>query len=477
MIVQLFGVGTKSRSPMITAQKRINCFVEMRREQEKTSFALVGRPGLTAFVSNLGALTTRGKWAVNTLTAPLDFIVQGNQLLSVNNGGVSALIGTLNTSTGNVSMADDGTYLVIVDGTNGYVYNMLVPLFMQITDGNFTTTPGTVTWQDNYFAVMSNATRQWQLSQISPSINPLVWPSVQIGFTGAGAGALANGISDHNFLTLFGDVYTEFWQNTGSPGLPFAITAGAAQQFGLKAPFSLTKFDNSLVGLFQDRQGGLNISRLNGFSLQQISDTDIDFVLNNFANVADGQGFSFVLDGHPFYALYLPSANYTLIYDGNSHVWSQWTATDYSAWWPNKFAAFVNNLIVSDRRNGNLYKIDQNNYSDNGSTIPMEVWSKHIWNMDKFIGIQWLQVDIESGVGLATGQGSKPVADLQVSKDGGQTFNSVGNASMGKIGTYTTRLKWSTLGAARDWILKLCISDPVKRIITGATAEIIGGSF
>ena len=43
MRVNLFGVGTKSESPAITAQKRINCYVETRQEQDRTVFSLVDR--------------------------------------------------------------------------------------------------------------------------------------------------------------------------------------------------------------------------------------------------------------------------------------------------------------------------------------------------------------------------------------------------------------------------------------------------
>jgi len=109
--------------------------------------------------------------------------------------------------------------------------------------------------------------------------------------------------------------------------------------------------------------------------------------------------------------------------------------------------------------------------------MPFEVTSKHIWNDDKYVGIQQIQIDIQSGVGLAGGQGSNPVMDLQVSKDGGETFTSVGFSSMGPIGEFTQRVIWNSLGAARDWVLKLRITDPVQRVITGARAEIQGASF
>jgi hypothetical protein len=116
-------------------------------------------------------------------------------------------------------------------------------------------------------------------------------------------------------------------------------------------------------------------------------------------------------------------------------------------------------------------------YTDNGSSIPREVWSKRIWKDDKYLGIERVQIDVESGVGVATGQGVNPVLDLQVSKDGGNTFMSVGFASVGAIGAFTQRVIWRGLGAARDWVLKLRITDPVKFVIVSATAEVSGAAF
>ena len=477
MRVDLFGIGIKSKSPAITAERRINCFVEMRREMDRTRYVLVGRRGLNLFISSLGNVPTRGMWAVNTITTPLLFVVQGNTLYSVNNGGGVTTIGMINTSTGNVSMVDDGTFLVLVDGTNGWVYNMTTLAFTKITDGNFTTTPTTVTWQDRYFIVTAGQGRQFQLSQISPSVDPTVWPSVQINFAGSGAGSLRAGLADHAVLNLFGDVYTEFWQDTGSPDFPYAQIPSAAAQFGLAAPWSLTQFDNSMAGLFQDKSGALNISRMSGFTLKKLSDVDLESIIQDYPVFADAQAIAFMVTGHPMYLITFPSANQSWMYDEQSKTWGQVTDTNGNVFWGNKYAYFQNQLVISDSRNGNLYFMQGSASTDNGSVIPMEVWSKHIWNDDKYVGIPWIQVDIESGVGLVTGQGSTPVIDLQVSDDGGNSFYSVGYSSMGALGQYTQRVTWSSLGSARDRVLKLRITDPVKRIITGASAEIVGGSF
>src|SRR3990172_5561322 len=490
MRVQLFGVGTKSTSPAITAQKRVNCYVEARREADRTQYVLVGRPARRSF-ADLGAGSTRGMWAVNTLATPLLFVVKDQGLYSVNNSSIISFIGNLSTTSGDVSMADDGTYLVIVDGSFGYVYNMSTGVGpTQIVDGNFTTTPQTVTWQDQYFIVTASGSRQFQMSQIGP-VDPTIWPAVQINFAGSGAGNLRNGLTDHSVLHLFGDVYTEFWQDTGAPDFPFALIPGSAQQFGLAAAFSLAQFDNSVFGLFQDRSNARNISRLAGFNLQKISDVDIDNLLGSYSSVADGEGYAFTIGGHPFYLLHLHQAGVTLVFDGLSGVWSEWTDSDGAHFAPHKLATLQGRLLVGNEDNGLIEFLDPTSYEDVDGTIPLEVISKHIWQDDKYIGITQLQIDIESGVGtgeaeiisvegedvLSASQGYDPVIDLQVSKDGGNTFYSVGFSKMGKLGEFTQRVIWTSLGGARDWVLKFRITDPVKRIITGASMEAHFGRF
>jgi hypothetical protein len=477
MRVDLFGVGTLSESRAITAQKRINCQVEIRRELDRTSHALTTRAGLTLFSTPDPVNPSRGMWAVNTIATPLMFTVHANTLYSVNSAGVASAIGNLASTSGAVSIADDGTYLVVVDGSYGYVYNMATPAGLnKITDGNFTTSPSTVTWQDNYFIVTSKSNRQFQLSQITPSVNPAIWPAVQIGFASSGSGALQACLASHGFLDLFGDVYSEFWQDAGSPDLPYVLVQGSGQEYGLAAPFSLCHFDNSVVGLFKSREGGLNVSRLNGFSLKKISDHDIDEIFAGFSTVSDAKGISYNFGGHPVYIINFPTAAQSWMYDGYANSWSQ-LMTGSGRYVGHKSAGFNNSIYIGDYSNGHIYLLDNNNFTDNGTAIPMEVWSKHIWKDDKYIGITQLQVDIESGVGLVSGQGVTPTCDLQVSKDGGASFNSVGFGSMGMIGDFTCRLKWNNLGAARDWVLKLRITDPVKRVLTGASAEVQGAGF
>jgi hypothetical protein len=474
MRVDLFGVGVQGKSAAITAQNRVNCYIETEQEPDRTKLALIGSPGLTLFNTELSG-PSRGMWAVNSLSTPLLFTVHRGTLYSINNASVSAVIGSIGTIDGNVSMADDGTFLMLVDGVKGYYYNMLVPAGLnQIVDANFTTSPKTVTWQDTYFIVNAGSTNQVQLSSNG---TPVTWPAVNINFTGSNPGALQAVIADHSILNIFGEPYTEFWQDTGSPDFPYAVIPGSSQEFGLASAWSLCKYDNSLAGLFRNKMGEVNVSRMAGFRLQQISSLEIDYIINQYASVGNATAYGYMQGGHPMYQISFPDINVTWEFDGASNSWGQRQSTDGGRYWGNKFANFVNRKLVSDYRNGAIYQIDSTVYTDNGSMIPMEVTSKHIWQDDKYLSIPQLQIDIESGVGITTGQGDDPQIMLEISKDGGRVFRAVSWDSMGKIGEYTQRLMWRRLGRARDWVLRLRITDPVKRIITGASAEIVGGTF
>jgi hypothetical protein len=370
-------------------------------------------------------------------------------------------------------MTDDGTYLLLVDGASGYWYNMVNPGSLTvINDGNFTATPRTCTWQDTYFIVNSSGSRQFQLSQ---NATVSTWPAVNINFTGAGPSATQAIVADHSVLNIFCSETSEFWQDAGTPDFPYAVIPGSAQEFGLASADALCKYDNSLAGLFKNKMGQVEIARLSGFRLNKLSTPELDNIINGYAGLGNTECIGYMLSGHPMLLCTFETAGKSWEYDGLSKAWGERQATDGGRYWGYKFIVFNGKQYLSDYRNGNIYKIDNTVYTDNGSLCPMEVWSKHIWQDDKRLAISDIQIDVESGVGLTAGQGSNPQMMLDVSKDGGQTFQSVGWSSVGAIGEYRQRVRWIGLGAARDWVLKLRITDPVRRIITGASANIIGG--
>jgi len=72
-----------------------------------------------------------------------------------------------------------------------------------------------------------------------------------------------------------------------------------------------------------------------------------------------------------------------------------------------------------------------------------------------------LQLDMQAGVGLNAGQGENPRLMLRWSDDGGRTWGNLHTVEVGRMGKYGTRALWRNLGAGRDRVFELTMSDPV----------------
>jgi hypothetical protein len=87
-----------------------------------------------------------------------------------------------------------------------------------------------------------------------------------------------------------------------------------------------------------------------------------------------------------------------------------------------------------------------------------------------------LELDIEAGVGLESGQGSAPYVEECHSDDGGQTWSRPRAASMGAIGQSKYRAVWYGNGSYRQRMRKFRCSDPVRVVFLSAWADINVGA-
>jgi len=120
--VSMLGQGLRSSTPYITAKLAVNCYAETRPQGEKSTIIALGRPGRDLFTS-FGDTPPRGGWWIQT--GVLAYVVHRGVLWSVDNSGTKVNLGMLNTTSGRVSMSDNGVQLMIVDGTYGYIYSTI----------------------------------------------------------------------------------------------------------------------------------------------------------------------------------------------------------------------------------------------------------------------------------------------------------------------------------------------------------------
>ena len=468
-IVPLFGSGVAGKSFVVTRQRRLNCYYELREDADKTKVAIFGTPGLVALFTVSTPFSTPIRGFLGTQTAL--YLVAYNQFQSVTNTGAVIATGTVNTTNGMCSLAFNATQVVIADGANGYLFTPGSNTFSTIA-ASFPNGARTVTFVSSFFVAELPGTQQFFVSNANDG-------STWNGLAFASASSYSDNILAVDNLSgnliLFSEQHTEFWQNVGSTPQPFAPILSAANEFGLAALFSRAHVDQSIVFLAQTREGQVQFVMISGFNAKVISTPDIDFIVNGFSIVSDCVALSYETDKHKMYQASFPNANRTFLFDTSTSLWSE--AQTGASVVPtrhvgNLSAYFAGKTIISDYASNQVYELSPSQFTDNGQTIAREVITRHVLSNFNRIRISQVYLDMETGVGLQSGQGSDPQVMLEYSKDNGRTWASQRWASLGPVGQYLTRVLWRRFGSTRDATFRIRMTDPVPFVITEGAMKI-----
>jgi len=470
MKTPILGSTYVARSVNAADARMVNLFPEVVPEGGKEPAFLQRCPGLLN-LATIGSGPIRGLWTFSSDNSTA-FVVSGNELYKIDTSYAATLIGSL-PGNGPVSMADNGIQLFIACNGPSYIYNNSTGVFGQIVDVDF---PGAVTvgYIDGYFVFNEpNSQRIWVTQLLDgTSIDPLDFASAE----GSPDGVVGL-IVDHREVWVYGTNTVEVWYDAGTPDFPLQRIQGAFNEIGCISAYTIAKMDNGLFWLGADARGQGIVYRANGYTGQRISTHAVEWQIQQYGNLTDALAYTYQQDGHSFYVLIFPSANTTWVYDVATGAWHEragWSDGSFTRYRSNCQMAFNNQIIVGDYQNGNIYAFDLDTYADNGQ---IQKWLRS-WralptgqNNLKRTAQHAMQLDMESGVGLATGQGSNPEVMLRWSDDGGHTWSNYRTTSVGKIGEYYYRVWFRRLGMTmklRDRVYELSMTDPVKTAIMGA---------
>jgi hypothetical protein len=461
-ITAFLGAGIAGKSYPVTRQRRLNCYVENRPDGDKSSVVVYGTPGLTRKF----ALPAPARGLLGTQTGL--YAVAGTKFYQLSPSGVVSFTGTISSGSGFVSMAQNPTQVIIVDGVAGYLYSggaLTVISAPAFPDG-----AKTVTFVGSYFVVEQRNTQQFWVSNV---FDGSTWNSLAFASASQYSDNLQAVDSANANLILFSERHIEFWQNVGSTPQPFAPILSATSEYGLDAIFSRAHIDNSIIFLAHNPQGISQICRIRGYDVSVISTPDLDGIIEDFPITSDAVALAYVVNGHPMYQITFPSAlsnGRTFLYDCSTGLWSD-TQTGLTADYAQRHTANLSTYVagdnyVSDYANGNIYIPDDDIYTDNGATILREIITRHGSSDFNVFTIDEVYLDMETGVGLVSGQGSDPQISCEVSKNNGDTFTLQSNSYIGKMGNYLNRVIWRRFGSARDFVFRFRMTDPVKFVIT-----------
>ncbi len=445
----------ESRSPTLTVENVVNLYPEEAPKSAKSRVVLLNTPGQVEF-SNLPSV--RGLHKMDGVL----YAVSDETLYSIDAAGASTSLGSI-PGVEIVSIAENGTQLCIVTNPKAYIYTVANGL-VEITDTDF---PGasTVTYLDGYFVFTRPDTGQFFISAILDGTN---YDALDFATAESSADDVLQVLADHSELWLIGEESIEAWYNSGAADFPFARPQSSRIERGGAGPRCATKLDNSVFWLGED----LVAYRASGITPERISTHAIEKIIGEVSSPQNVVTWTYTQEGHAFFVLTFPGEA-TLVYDANTRVWHQRKSYGEAHWKATTYVyCYGKHLVGGDK----IYELSLNALEDDGSPIVAEITTVPYGdNTDRRHFMSRFQLDMETGVGTNTGQGTTPKAMLQFSDDGGHTWSNEIWRNIGKVGKYETRVVWNRLGSFRQRSIRIAISDPVKRSVFGGFAQVRNG--
>lgn len=462
--IGLVGGSYQQRSLPFDAQRSVNLY-PILDEQGAEVASMQGTAGLSSFASTGSGGIRGGFRSANGRV----FFVSGSTLYETLSDGSSVSHGSLATSEGNISIDEDLNTLAICDGTKLYSFTYASDTFATVTASGLPSSVGFVTNIDGYFVVNENDSGRFFISAINDITS---WNALDFATAESKPDLLLCAKAAVGQLWLFGRKTTEIWTNTGASTFPFARISGAIMEVGILAPHSVQDIDNSIIWIGQDEFGDGIVYRATGFSPQRISTSPIERIIQSATSKEDIVSWAYQEDGHVFVVFTGGGLPTSLVYDLTTGFWHERAYLNTNGDFEQHLGychvfAFGKNL-VGDRRNGTIYDMSLDYYSDNGDEIARERIYTHVIDESRRIRYNSLEIGFETGVGLQSGQGSDPQVSLQLSQDGARTWSNWITKTIGKVGKYQTKIVFRRLGISEILTFKVRISDPVKVNITGS---------
>jgi translation initiation factor 1 (eIF-1/SUI1) len=342
-------------------------------EKENKKVFVKSRPGLAqAYTTAAGVARGAYYWVISGTGYIIT--VTGSKVYS--NG---SLLYTLTTTTGQVGFTEfvnsSGVVsLVMVDGTKGYTFVDAVTAPTEITDADFPTphVPMPV-FMDGYLFLAKLNTQDVYNSNLD---DPTLWTAGDFLSAEMFPDTIVALTKNNNYIYAIGSNSLEYlYDAANATASPLARHDAAVQQFGTVAPASVVSTDKEVILVGETANGGHTVWSVDGFKEAEIGTVAIRSIFRaEGATLSSVVGHCIRVSGHKLYILTL--TNFTLVYDFDVKMWSEWYSGatsgtsfigSHAADGPNGQAYLLNSST------GVVYTISEDNHTDAGVAFVCQI--------------------------------------------------------------------------------------------------------
>jgi hypothetical protein len=382
----------------ISAQRVLNMYAEAQPQGARSQVALLGCPGISTFAT-AGAGPVRGAHLLGGIL----YVVSGPWLYSITNAATPVVtqLGGQISGTGVVSMADNGTELVIVNGSNGYIYDTGSG-FRLITDTDFDAAD-TVAFLDSFFTFNRKGTAQWFRSD---SLDGTSYNALAFATKESKSDNILAVVNLKQVAYLLGSVSSELWANVGAANFPWQRLPGGTIDRGIIGSYAWAQEDQALFLVGDDRM----TYKISGTQLQRISTHAIEQAFQKYTAISDAFGLAYTWNGHKMIAFTFPTQDADLgdtttwEYDIATGLWHERLSYDINGtplgrWRGNVAIEAYGKILIGDAFSGKIGYLDPTVETEFDCPMYAQATSPPYHAGDKPLFHSDFTLDVEAGVG------------------------------------------------------------------------------
>ena len=467
------GPAYRARSQTIDAETLINLYVETIASQGDVKKAnLYGTPG-SKFLLSVATANCRGCFSEDGV----NLITVGSQLYSLDPAIMNAtLLGTIPDDGAPVSYESNGRggeQIAICGGGQLKILNLLTMTLSAAIVLPLTNTPVMLAFLDGYFLLLEAGTIRVWFSAIEDGT---IWSALDFFVTSETADNLVGIKRLRDKIWVMGSHTSSVYYDSGDVVNPFVPYPGSVVNEGLVSPWAVGVQGETIIWMAQNKDGARRVVTGQYYAPTRISTPAIDFALASYSatDIAATEVLIYESEGHQF-ACFTIGATATWCYDARESAvrgeptWHQRATTDpvmnsLSAWRARGVCTTSIGTVIGDRYTGNIYLLDLDTFTDSFGPIRRERTATYLSAENQWMFLDQIELGIQAGVGLVSGQGSNPQIMASISRDGAMTWDSPMAASIGPLGAYQATAAWYGCGRVRTdrFVLKVTMTDPVR---------------